>query len=169
MSQFTREQMEELLALHEKAEFELDLDATLETLVDNPVYELPALGWHIEGKDAVRETYERLLRGGDERNMWADKRVHAISENSLSREAYVYIDTADGKRVTGQYFVVMEFEGDKIAGERMYMDTTFAQVMEEILGPDFGEVPGVSRLADVVPPPVPRLDRAAAHAANSNH
>ncbi|MBO0852919.1 MAG: hypothetical protein J2P18_04050 [Nocardia sp.] len=164
----TLAEMEALLAAHEKAEFDLDLDATLATLVDNPMYEFPSLGWHIEGRDAVRETYNRMLHGSDERNIWADKRVHAISDNSLSREAYVYLDGPDG-RVTGQYFVVMEFEGDKIAGERMYMDTTFAALMAQILGPDFGSVPGVSRLADMTPPPVPRLDRAAAHAANSNH
>lgn len=168
MEKITLQEMEELLALHEKAEFDLDLDATLATLVDNPVYELPSLGWHIAGRDAVRETYRRLLFGSDQRNIWADKRVHAISDDTLSREAYVYLDTDEG-RVTGQYFVVMTFEGKKIAGERMYMDTTFATVMTEILGPDFGEVPGVSRLEDTVPPPVPRLDRAAAHAANANH
>lgn len=168
METITLQRMEELLALHEKAEFDLDLDATLATLVDNPVYELPSLGWHIAGRDAVRETYRRMLHGSDERNIWADKRVHAISDNSLSREAYVYLDTEDG-RVTGQYFVVMVFEGDKIAGERMYMDSTYAKVMADILGPDFGEVAGVSRLAEMTPPPVPRLDRAAAHAANSNH
>ncbi|PPJ08904.1 hypothetical protein C5E44_28480, partial [Nocardia nova] len=58
-------QMEELLAIHEMAEFNVDLDATMATLVDNPVYELPTLGWHIEGQEAVRETYRRLLHGGD--------------------------------------------------------------------------------------------------------
>lgn len=164
----TLEQMEALLAEHEMAEFNLDLDGTMATLVDNPVYELPALGWHIEGQEAVRETYRRLLVGSDKGNMWADKRVHAVSGNSLCREAYVYIDTPKG-RVTGQYFVTLIFEGDKILGERMYMDTTFAAAMADILGPDFGDVPGVSRLEDKTPPPVPRLDRAAAHAANSNH
>ncbi|NKY42577.1 hypothetical protein [Nocardia cerradoensis] len=161
-------QMEELLAIHEMAEFNVDLDATMATLVDNPVYELPALGWRIEGQEAVRETYRRLLHGGDVYNLWADKRVHATSPTSLAREAYVYIDTPDG-RVTGQYFVAMDFAGDKIAGERMYMDTTFAKAMTDILGPDFGDIPGVSRLADTVPTPRPRLDRAAAHAADSNH
>ncbi|MEV6060950.1 hypothetical protein ACIGO9_19100 [Nocardia asteroides] len=168
MTEFTLEQMEELLAVHETAEFNLDIDATMATLVENPVYELPALGWHIEGQEAVRETYKRLLHGGDVRNIWADKRVHATSATSLTREAYVYFDTEEG-RVTGQYFVAMDFDGDKIAGERMYMDTTFAKAMTEILGPDFGDIPGVSRLADKEPTPRPRLDRAAVHAANPNH
>lgn len=168
MSEFTLQQMEDLLALHEKAEFEMDLEATMATLVDNPVYELPSIGWHIEGRDAVLETYRRMLPGSEVRNVWADRRVHAISENELCREAYVYFDTPEG-RTTGQYFAVMAFEGDKILGERMYMDTSFAKAMTDILGPDFGDIPGVSRLADTVPTPVPRLDRAAEHAANANH
>ena len=70
---------------------------------------------------------------------------------------------------TGSYNVVMDFEGDKIKAERMYMDTGFARTVAQFFGPDFGEIPGVSRLTDKFPPPVPRLDRAAAHAADSNH
>lgn len=168
MGTFTIQQMEELLAIHEMAEFKLDIDATLATLVDDPRYELPSIGWSIKGKDAVRELYARMLTGGDERNIWADKRVHAINDTTLCREAYVYFDTGEG-RVTGQYFAVIVFSGDRILGERLYMDKAFADVMSQILGADFGDVPGVSRLADVVPPPVPRLDRAAAHAASSDH
>jgi hypothetical protein len=165
----TLQQMEELLAIHEMAEFNLDIDGTMATLVDHPVYELPALNWHIEGWDAVRETYRRLLHGGDVRNIWAEKRTHAITDSSLCREAYVYVDNDAGERVTGRYMVAMDFEGDKIAGERMYMDATFASAMAAILGPDFGNVPGVYRLDLRSPPPVPRLDRAAVHAADPNH
>ncbi|MGV9861036.1 nuclear transport factor 2 family protein [Rhodococcus koreensis] len=169
MEKLTLQQMEELLAVHEEAEFNMDLDATLATLVENPVYELPTIGWHIEGQAAVRETYARMMAGSDVKNVWADKRAHAISDTELCREAYVYFDTAEGRRVTGQYFVLVEFKDGKILGERMYMDTSFAKAMTEMLGPDFGNVPGVSKLEDMVPPPVPRLDRAAAHAANQNH
>ncbi|MET9214725.1 MULTISPECIES: hypothetical protein [unclassified Nocardia] len=168
MEKFTLPEMEALLAVHEAAEFELDLDATMETLVENPIYELPTLGWHIEGRAAVRETYQRMLPGGEKRNIWADKRVHAISENTLCREAYVYFDTDEGRK-TGRYIAVIVFSGNRILGERMFMDSTFAKAMTEILGPDFGDVPGVSRLEDMSPPPVPRLDRAAVHAANPNH
>lgn len=168
-TKLTLPEMEELLALHEKAEFEMDIDATMATLVENPAYELPSIGWYILGREAVFETYQRMLRGSDIRNVWADKRVHAISDSTLCREAYVYFDTAGG-RVTGQYFTVIEFEDDKIRGERMYTDAAWSSELGLMLGgEDFGKVPGVSRLADMVPPPVPRLDRAAVHAANQNH
>ena len=166
----TLDQMEELLAIHETAEFNLDIDATMATLVDNPIYEFPVLNWYVEGRDAVRETYRRLLHGGDVRNFWAEKRRHALTASGcLIREAHVFFDTDEGIRTTGSYNVVMDFEGDKISAERMYMDAGFAKVMGQVFGPDFGDVPGVYRLDQKFPPPVARLDRAAAHAANSNH
>lgn len=166
----TLEQMEELLSVHELAEFNLDLDATMATLVENPVFQLPTLNWYIEGQDGVRELYRRMLHGGDIRNFWADKRTHAVSASSLVREAWVYFDTDEGVRATGSYNVVMDFEGDKILGERMFMDAGFAKVMAQVLGPDFGDVPGVHPLDQKHPEPVARLDdRAAAHLANTNH
>lgn len=165
----TLAQMEELLAIHEEAEFNVDLDGTMATLVDNPVYEFPALNYYVEGWEPVTETYRRFLRGGFERNIWAEKRTHAVSPSSLCREAYVFFDDLDGNRLTGRYNVVMDFEGEKISGERMFMDATFAKACYEIFGADFIEVPGVRWLSEVSPPPLPRLDRAAVHAANRNH
>ena len=167
MTKLTLEQMEEVLVAHETAEFNMDLDGVMDTLVDHPVFEMPAVGIRIEGKEAVREMYRRFLAGGDRMNIWADRRVHAVSDNELVREAYVYFDTPEG-RVTGQYCVVMTFEGNKLLGERFFMDSSFAKATSEALG-NLLDLPGVSLLADVNPPPVPRLDRAAAHAANSNH
>src|SRR5262245_33916153 len=83
MGKMTLDEMEALLARHEEAEFNMDVDATMATLVDNPVYELPGLGWHIAGQDAVRETYRRMLPGGESLNIWADKRVHALDDSTL--------------------------------------------------------------------------------------
>lgn len=171
MASLSLEQMHELLVRHETAEFNNDLDAVMATLVDDPQYELPTLGWHIHGVEGVRELYRRMLNGADERNVWSERRVEAVSadDNALIRDAYVYFDTADGQRVTSRYSTAITFDGDLILGERMFMDIPFAKVMGEILGPDFGDVPGVSRIEDVSPPPVARLDRAAAHAANPDH
>lgn len=166
----TLEEMEALLAEHEAAEFNLDIDRTMATLIDVPVFELPGLNLRIEGYDAVAEMHRRLLAGGDARNFWAEKITHAIAENSLVREAYIYFDTADGERKTGRYNVVMEFEGDKIKGERFFMDATYTEVIREVMGEDFLDVPGVFPLDQKSPPPLARIvDRAAAHAANSNH
>lgn len=171
MEKSTLEQMEEILIVHETAEFDNDLDAVMATLTDTPVYELPSIGWHIQGAEGVRELYKRWLTGAEKRNVWAEKRVQAYSmdENALIRDAYVFYDNDKGKRVTGRYSTAISFDGGLISGERMFMETPFAKLMYDILGADFADVPGVSTLEEVAPPPVDRLDRAAAHAANPHH
>ena len=153
MTEMTKNEMEEVLHAHEKGELEEDLDATMATLVDNPHYELPTLGYAFDGYDAVREAYSRIMPGTRTRNVAAKMRVHAIDSNTLVREAHVSFNTRSGERVNGNYIVVMSFDPEQrlISGERMYMDTNFAAMMSENLGPDFADVPGVTKLSDVAP------------------
>ncbi|AIY48003.1 hypothetical protein [Mycolicibacterium fortuitum] len=153
MTEMTKNEMEEILLAHEKGELEEDLDATMATLVANPHYELPTLGYAFDGYDAVREAYSRIMPGTRTRNVAAKMRVHAIDSNTLVREAHVSFNTRSGQRVNGNYIVVMSFDPEQklISGERMYMDTNFAAMMSENLGPDFADVPGVTKLSDVAP------------------
>ena len=153
MAEMTKNEMEEILLAHEKGELEEDLDATMATLVDNPHYELPTLGYAFDGYDAVREAYSRIMPGTRSRNVAAKMRVHAIDSNTLVREAHVSFTSSSGERVNGNYIVVMSFDPEErlISGERMYMDTNFAKMMSENLGPDFKDVPGVTKLSDVAP------------------
>lgn len=153
MEDMTKQEMEAILLAHEKAELEEDLDATMATLVPVPHYELPTLGYAFDGYDAVREAYSRILPGTRSRNVAAKMRVHAMSHNTLVREAHVSFTKSSGERVTGGYIVVMTFDPEHklIAGERMYMDTNFAEMMAENLGPDFADVPGVTKLSEVAP------------------
>lgn len=148
-----RNQMQEILIAHEKAELEGDLEATLATLTPTPRYELATLGWAIDGMDAVRETYQRILPGAEKWNIAAEARGYTWSENTMVREAHVSFDTLEGERVTGLYMVVMTFDPElkKISGERMYMDPHFANMMATDLGDDFGSVPGVSRISETAP------------------
>ncbi|GHE76130.1 hypothetical protein GCM10017786_01300 [Amycolatopsis deserti] len=153
MGELSKKEMEEILLEHEIAELEEDVERTMATLVDEPQYELPTLGFAIRGADAVRETYRRIMRRVVSRDVAAEMRVHAIAANTLIREACVSFNLADGRRVTGTYSVIMSFDAEKkkITGERMYMDTNFAAYMTEQLGDDFADVPGVTALGDVLP------------------
>lgn len=148
MADLTLDEMEALLHKHEEYELNYDFDGTISTLTQNPQYELPSLGWKIEGRDAVTELYRRMLPGGLRRAMWAEKRVHAVAPNTLAREAFCTFNTPEGRRVTGQYMAVIAYDPDEklIIGERLYMDLAFAQSMARELGPDFGDIPGVSKI-----------------------
>jgi hypothetical protein len=152
-TELTKSEMEDLLLEHEIAELEMDVERTMRTLIDDPQYELPTLGFAIRGAEAVRETYRRIMRTVVDRDIAAEMRVHAIAANTLIREACVSFNLADGRRVTGLYSVIMAFDPEqkKITGERMYMDTNFAAYMTEQLGDDFDQLDGVTTLGDVLP------------------
>ncbi|NMO03527.1 hypothetical protein HH308_20125 [Gordonia sp. TBRC 11910] len=158
MTELSKKEMEEILLVHEIAELEMDVEATLATLAPNPHYELASLGLAIDGIDAVRETYRRILPN-QSRDVAAEKRVHAVASNTLLREAHMSFNNLDGERVNGLYLVVMAFDPalKLISGERMYMDPNFGKMMSEQLGPDFESLPGVSRI-DASAPTIAKHD-----------
>lgn len=77
-------------------------------------------------------------------------RVHGAGPNTLFREAFFSFDGPDGERLTAQYLVAIEFDPveRKIKGERQYGDTLFHQYLTPHIGPDYGEIEGVTRLKD---------------------
>lgn len=142
--QLTWDEAEAVLKAHEKAEMDVDYDATIATIVDDPVYELPTLGYMLEGAEAVHEFYRRTLPYFAKFDVYADVRVHALSKDGtvLAREAYPYI-TVDGEKVQCNYSTIVVLEGDKIKSERLYVDPVFGSYFAESLGEDFEQVPGV--------------------------
>ncbi|MCW0200089.1 hypothetical protein [Sphingopyxis sp.] len=154
MTNLTRQEMEELLLEHEVAELEYNVDRTMATLTPNPHFELCFMGLAVDGWDAVREMYTRMLiKGGEERNLQADARVVMIENNHIVREAVISFNDDNGKRVTGLYSVVVEFDPEtkKIKGERMYGDLTYGRFMSRIVGEDITNVPGVTRISESLP------------------
>ncbi len=148
MKELTLEEMEAILALHETCELAQDIDATMETVAPNPYYEFPTSGWRVDGEVGVREHYRRSLSAGGLQNVASRKRVHGTGPNTLFREAWFSFDTGDGRRLTGQYLAVIEFDPEtmKIKSERQYSDSIFEQFLAPHVGPDYGDVPGVTRL-----------------------
>jgi hypothetical protein len=154
MTELTLEEMEAILAKHEIAELAQDLEATMETVVPNPHYEFPSAQWAADGQEAVREHYRRSLPDGAKARIASKKRVHGAGPNTLFREAWISFDTKDGKRHTGQYMAVIEFDPvlKKIKSERQYGDSIFELFLGPHMGPDYGDCPGVTRLNENTPP-----------------
>src|SRR6478672_6015770 len=63
MSSITQDVLTNYLNEHLQAEFELDLDRTMATMVDEPFWECVPLNLRVEGHAAVREYYGRLFEG----------------------------------------------------------------------------------------------------------
>lgn len=153
MTDLTKEEMEAILFAHGKSELEFDADGTMTTVVPKPHYEIAVLDLAIDGWDAVYEMYRRLLSGNRGRNIQFQPRTDGVGRNTLFSEAYISFDTSAGKRVTGLYMVVVEFDPElkKVIGERMYTDQIFGQMWAENIGKDFPDLPGVSRIRDGAP------------------
>ncbi|NKY42605.1 hypothetical protein HGB45_04295 [Nocardia cerradoensis] len=149
----TLREMEEVLLAHEIAELEQDVEATMATLAPNPHYELAFVGLAVDGEDAVRETYRRILSGNQGRDVAAEARVYGVAANTLMREAHMTFTTRQGERVNGLYLVVMSFDPETklICGERMYTDPLVGEMMTEQLGANFESLPGVTRIRDTAP------------------
>ncbi|MET9211547.1 MULTISPECIES: nuclear transport factor 2 family protein [unclassified Nocardia] len=154
MSELTFEQMENILLAHEKAELEMDIEATMATVSPNGRWEFPSDGLVAIGLDAIREHYRRMLPGAQQWNIAAEKRVHAGGPNSLVREAWVSWNTPEGSRLKGLYLVVMTFdpETELISAERLYTDANYAKFMERQLDVEtYKEFPGVQTIESVAP------------------
>jgi hypothetical protein len=148
----TPEQMTETLMRHELFEFDEDLDGVMTTLVDVPVYELHPQAYRITGKEAVREMYERTLPvfiQFDHRRHEVDTReikCVAFSNNQMAAELAADFVFPDGETRRVHLTCIAEFSGDKVVGERLYLDHKLAELYDQALGPDFFELPGVTKL-----------------------
>lgn len=148
MAELTKTEMEQILFAHGSAEMAFDVERTMETVVPQPHYEYCMLGLAVDGWGAVTEMYRRLLSNNRNRNLQADIRVNTVGQNTLMQEAYVSFDNLKGKRVKGVYLMVIAFDPERrqIIGERSYGDAVWNQMLEEALGADFVNIPGVSKL-----------------------
>lgn len=137
--------MAAVLQAHGEAEVAHDVEETMTTVCADPHYELPSLGWRVDGREAVTEMYRRSLHPDAGEILGFEARLTAVSPDALVNEIIARHETKHGL-VICQSCVVIAFEGDMILGERIYMDTNFADLYREVLGEDFGDVPGVSPL-----------------------
>ena len=157
MKKLSIEEMDAILLAHEIAELEGDVEKTMETVAPNPHYEFPSHGLAADGRDAVRAHYNRALpkpADQEKRFVAAERRIDNLyGTNALVREAWVSFTKDDGERVTGLYLVVMEFDPElkKITSERLYCDTTFAEMLSEDVDEEYARVPGVSPIVKSAP------------------
>jgi hypothetical protein len=148
----TPDRMIELAMEHEVFEFANDVDGIMSTLVDEPVYELYPQGVRISGREAVRRFYELtmpIVLQFDYRRKALDTReitCAAFSDNQIASEVNCEFDFPDGTTRRVYLMCVGEFRGGLMYGERIYCDQALAGLYDSVLGPDFYELPGVTRL-----------------------
>jgi hypothetical protein len=119
MADWSAESMLELGVRHAKLEAELELEGTLATLIEDPVYEFFPLGLGFRGAGPVRRYYENLF----EKFMPLRESVRLVaqwaSESSVAQEYEIQLRVAgnlESHRVIG----ILVADGQLLGGERVY-------------------------------------------------
>jgi hypothetical protein len=142
----TPERMLELAQLHDRLERENSLDDLMETISDDPYWEIYPLGMRIDGRDAVREYYPFTIQGIIPRIASSTRRVTAYGDRTIFRESTYRIRQPDGQEADAQAVIVFEFEDDgSCISERVYASGAMVQLLEETLITLWSK-PGFSRI-----------------------
>ena len=120
----------EVARAHAHAEQAADIEATLGTLDDDPVYELQPMGRVMRGSDRARRYYEYfflnfmpLAAGFELRNEW-------VTDEGLGQEYTIWLRLPDGGRERHDVIGILLFgRGGKLAGERVYASDRLLQLM----------------------------------------
>jgi hypothetical protein len=126
---WTAEDMYELGTRHADLEAKGDLEGTMATLVEDPVYELWPIGLQMRGREQVRRYYENLLgvfvpstRGYELIDEW-------VNERSVTQEYRIDLEV-DGRleshRVVG---ILHRGSDDLLEGERVYASERCLRLM----------------------------------------
>jgi hypothetical protein len=131
-----REDMIELAHAHAAAEGSGDLEMTLKTLEDDPIYELQPEGRVLRGMDSVRNYYQHffdnfqpLVEGYEMRSEW-------MTEEGLGQEYIIHIRLPDGRPEDHAIIGILLFGKTKLAGERLWAGERLLRLM---MGPVYDQ------------------------------
>ena len=138
--EWTAESMYALGMRHATAEAEGDLEATMATLVDEPVYEFWPMGKKMVGTDAVLRYYEHLVSDFMPSQIGYRMIAETVSAEALSQEYVIELHGEDGQpethRVLGVLFAASDGSG-LMGGERIWGSEA---CLRELVGPLFDEL-----------------------------
>ena len=144
-AEWTAESMYALGMRHATAEAEGDLEATMATLVDEPVYEFWPMGKKMVGTAAVLRYYEHLVSDFMPAQIGYEMIAETVSPDALSQEYEIEIRGEDGEpethRVLGVLFAAKDGSG-RMGGERIWGSDAF---LRRMIGPIWDELESIDR------------------------
>jgi hypothetical protein len=142
----TPERMLALMEQHARHEYASDIEATMATVSDNPVWEFHPLGLRAEGRDAVRAVYELEFAHIFPNTIGSTLRLGCFTERGLLRELSLRLRAPDGSEVTGLAVIAMEFESNGlICAERAYASGAEVDLIAACFPESIWTVPGITR------------------------
>lgn len=125
---WTVKDMHELGTRHAQLEAKLDLEGTLATLVQDPVYEFYPLRRRMRGMQQVRRYYEHLFGSFIPRTRSYQLVQEWVNESSVAQEYDIDVEVrgvVERHRVIG----ILVAEGELLGGERVYASERCARLM----------------------------------------
>lgn len=138
-SKWGQEAMLELGERHARVETAGDLEATMATLVDVPIYDFWPVGRRATGRDAVLRYYEHLVGTFMPSMVGFTLLDEWLSESSLIQDYEVELKTQSGSethRIIGILYASKERDG-LLGGERIWGSE---EVLRKMVGPVWEEL-----------------------------
>jgi hypothetical protein len=130
------EKLLEVARAHADAEARDDLETTMATLEDDPVYELQPVGRRLVGRELAEQYYEYffpnfrpLVVGYELRSEWAN-------DDGLAQEYTIWVRADDGTVDRHDVIGILTFGDTKLSGERVYGSERILRLM---FGPVYDE------------------------------
>lgn len=130
------DRMLELGRRHASLEARRELDALMETLVGDPVYEFHPLGLRLSGGARVRRYYRQFFENFMERIVGYELLEEWVNETSVAQEYDITVEL-EGVRETHRVLGVLYADGSLLGGERIYGSERILRLMA---GPMFAEL-----------------------------
>jgi hypothetical protein len=106
---------------HAHAEAERDIEATMATLDDDPVYELQPMGRRLRGTANARAYYEHFFSDCQPRITDYELRSEWVCDEGVLQEYTLQIDDGDGSTRRHEIIGILTFGASgKLSGERIY-------------------------------------------------
>jgi hypothetical protein len=141
-TEWTPEMMRELGTRHATLETEGDLDGTMATLIEVPVYEFWPMGKRMVGQDRVRRYYEHLIKDFMPRQIAFTMIEETLSAGALSQEYSIEMKGLEGSefyRVLGVLYAAPDSPG-LLGGERIWGSEDF---LHQMIGPIWHELESI--------------------------
>jgi hypothetical protein len=125
-----REAMVAVAHAHAAAEAEADIEGTMATLGDDPVYELQPIGLTLRGRAAAQAYYEHFFADFLPRVTGYDLRSEWVTDEGLGQEYVMYVRNEDGTSTRHPIIGILTFGvDDKLSGERLYASNELLEMM----------------------------------------
>ena len=115
---------------HAAAEAAGDLEETMATLGDDPVYELLPRGVALRGRDAARRYYEHFFANVMPRVMGFDLRSEWVTDEGVLQEYTLFVEGLGAAGSGHSIIGILTFgDGEKLSGERIYASDALLEFM----------------------------------------